>query len=257
MWNNDMENTNTTMAPKKKNHPAHTTHKIKKPFGKKIKEYIKKYGLFSLAFLLVILSSLSFGIYIGTKTKYVIDSRTYVFLDNKRPVNDEFYELSKPQLKRIINQFITRWFPENDPEYVDIVTDSFIKLFYKFPEERQNILYYIALCSVESNFKMSFHSKNGAIGISQVMWSVWGSVIKQNYNISKEKLCISPYDNIYVGYMIWRNYWRKANYNIKGANNGYIGAKSEAYNNKINERYLQLANSIFKELLKDKTKTKL
>lgn len=252
----NMENTNEAVVQKKRNPRVHTTHKTEKPFSKKMKGYIKKYGSILLTFIFVFLSTFSFGMYIESKTGYLADSGALTFLDGKQYESVEFYEISKPQLKRIINQFITQWFAEDDPEYVNIVTDSFIKLFYKVPEDRQNILYYIALCSVESNFKMSSRSNVGAAGISQVMWSVWGDVIKKNYGVTKEKLYTSPYDNIYVGYMIWRNYWKKAKYNIKGANSGYLGANSDSYNSKISERYSQLVNMIFKELFKNKVKIK-
>lgn len=252
----NMENTNEAVVQKKRNPRVHTTHKTEKPFSKKMKGYIKKYGSILLAFIFVFLSTFSFGMYIESKTGYLADSGTLTFLDGKQYESVEFYEISKPQLKRIINQFITQWFAEDDPEYVNLVTDSFIRLFNKVPEDRQNILYYIALCSVESNFKMSARSSAGAAGISQVMYNVWGDVIKKNYGISKESLFISPYENIYAGYMIWRNYWRKANYSIRGANSGYLGANSEVYSNKISERHSQLVNSIFKEVFKQKTKIK-
>jgi hypothetical protein len=252
----NMEQINDVHIQKKKNPKVHSSHRTEKPINKRIKTYIKKYGSILFIMLFMFLSVFSLGMYIESKTGYLADSGALTFLDGKQYESVEFYELSKPQLKRIITKFITQYFNEDDPEYVDVVTNSFIRLFNKVPEDRQNILYYIALCSVESNFKMSARSGVGAVGISQVMWSVWGDIIKKNYGVTREKLYTSPYDNIYVGYMIWRNYWKKANYNIKEANAGYLGANSSVYNSKISERHSQLVNMIFKEVFKQKTKIK-
>jgi len=93
---------------------------------------------------------------------------------------------------------------------------------------------------------MSARSKAGAVGIAQVMWSVWGKVIQENYGISKESLYTSVKDNIRVGYMIWSNYLRQSDYSVRKANAGYLGTDSLDYHNKINFRYVELVSSVLK-----------
>lgn len=250
-----MDNTNEVIV-RKRQPKVHTTHKTDKNLKRKVKAYIKRYASPLLLAILVMFTSFSIGMYVESKSGYLADTGILDFLEGKKYASVEYYEIPKPKLTKLIHDFIQMHFSEDDPQYVDSVTSAFVKLFDKVPEDRQNILYYIALCSVESNFKMSARSSAGAAGISQVMYNVWGDVIKKNYGISKESLFISPYENIYAGYMIWRNYWRKANYSIRGANSGYLGANSEVYSNKISERHSQLVNSIFKEVFKQKTKIK-
>ena len=76
--------------------------------------------------------------------------------------------------------FIKLIFNDDDPHYIDEVTQAFMKLFEE-EKDKQNVLYYIALCAVESHFKMSARSSAGAVGISQIMPSVWATTIRKNY----------------------------------------------------------------------------
>jgi len=247
---------NESIVSNKKINRAHSSHKTEKFYIKKTKHYIKKYFTFGLIFILAGFILFGIGMYTESKTGYVANMGILDFIEGKKYTSVEYYEIPKIKLEKIIREFICIYFVEDDPQYVDTVTAAFMKLFDKVPEDRQNILYYIALCSVESNFKMSARNSVGAAGISQVMYSVWGDTIKKNYGISRESLYISPYENIYAGYMIWKNYWKKNGFNIKKANAGYLGANSEAYNGKISERHSQLVNMIFKEVFKQKTKIK-
>ena len=111
------------------------------------------------------------------------------------------------------------YFGEDDSNYVERVTNAYIDLFDRVPEnDRHYILYYVALCSVESNFRMSARSNAGAVGISRIMWNIWGDSIKKHYGINKEAIYTSIGDNIYVGYKIWKNFLKQNNYNIRLAN---------------------------------------
>ena len=104
---------------------------------------------------------------------------------------------------------------------------------------------------------MSARSSAGAIGIAQVMWSIWGDVIQKNYGVSRESLYTSIEDNIYVGYMIWRNCLRQNKYDIQKANISYLGVNNNNYNNKINFRFVNLVNSLFEHQFNSKIKVKL
>lgn len=170
-------------------------------------------------------------------------------ISKKEVKNDNYYELFKKETYSAIYDFVKSKYGRNDPEYIHKVTTGFMNLYKRAPDsDKQNILYFVAVCSVESNFRMNSRSSAGAVGISQVMWSIWGNVIKKNYNISKTQVYNSIDDNIYVGYMIWRNYWRKYDYDIKKANRGYLGEHNNAYNNNINYNYVLLTHDLFKKI---------
>jgi uncharacterized protein (UPF0297 family) len=167
--------------------------------------------------------------------------------EEEKTTTYKYFEITEDHFYNSIYDFIKMYFGEDDPAYIKRVTDAYMELFKRTPKDNQHyILYFIALCSVESNFRMSARSSVGAVGISQIMWSVWEDVLKKNYGISKESLYTSIEDNIYAGYMIWRNYLRKHNYNIKKANDGYLGTSSDNYSKKINFRYIYLINQILK-----------
>jgi len=157
-----------------------------------------------------------------------------------------------------VQNFIKLHFNEDDPNYIERVTNAYIDLFNRVPKgDRHYILYYIALCSVESHFKMSARSDAGAVGIAQIMWSIWGDVIQKNYGVSRESLYTSIEDNIYVGYMIWRNCLRQNKYDIQKANVSYLGVNNNNYSNKINFRFVNLVNSLFEHQFNSKIKVKL
>lgn len=137
---------------------------------------------------------------------------------------------------------------EKDSVYIHKVASAFITLLDNEKQHKQFVLYYISLCSVESNFKMKSISNCGAIGISQVMWSVWGKLLYNNYGITKENFSRDINCNVLAGYIVWKHYLETNNYNVKLAAFGYLGAKNKAYYYKFLERYSQLANIIMKEL---------
>jgi len=159
------------------------------------------------------------------------------------------YVLYQHQMRKILFEYIQLHYKDTkDIKYINKVVDAYLKLLYRIPVDRQTVLYYIALCSVESNFSMESRSNRGAIGISQVMWGVWGNVIQENYDISRTQLVRSPFANVYVGYKIWHNYLRKHNYNIRAANYGYLGDNCSQYNHKITKRHSLLVKMIYDEI---------
>ena len=163
-------------------------------------------------------------------------------------IDVSYYPLDIDMLENKIRHFIIGYFGNDDSRYVNTVTAAYMRLLREEKENKHNVLYYIALCSVESNFRMSARSGAGAVGISQIMPSIWADVVKKNYGITKEELYIDPYKNIYAGYRVWDNYRRKGNGTIKSANSGYLGANSEAYSSRINDRYVRLVGLIFDEV---------
>mgnify|MGYP000855565084 FL=1 len=231
----------------------------KPPRMPQFKKWWVKLSIYTVVFLTIV-----FAFFLGVFVEFshnIVQKNTLIYNFFKIVSNAEeisYYELDTTALKSTIYNFIKLHFNENDPNYIERVTNAYIDLFNRVPKgDRHYILYYIALCSVESHFKMSARSSAGAIGIAQVMWSIWGDVIQKNYGVSRESLYTSIEDNIYVGYMIWRNCLRQNKYDIQKANISYLGVNNNNYNNKINFRFVNLVNSLFEHQFNSKIKVKL
>lgn len=231
----------------------------KPPQVSRFKKYRLKLSIY-IAIIIIIIFTFFLGVFVEFSHN-IVQKNTLIYNFFKIVSNAEeisYYELDTTALKSTIYNFIKLHFNENDPNYIERVTNAYIDLFNRVPKgDRHYILYYIALCSVESHFKMSARSDAGAVGIAQVMWSIWGDAIQKNYGVSRESLYTSIEDNIYVGYMIWRNCLRQNKYDIRKANAGYLGADNNNYNNKINFRFVNLVNSLFEHQLNSKIKVKL
>lgn len=231
----------------------------KPPQVSRFKKYRLKLSIY-IAIIIIIIFTFFLGVFVEFSHN-IVQKNTLIYNFFKIVSNAEeisYYELDTTALKSTIYNFIKLHFNENDPNYIERVTNAYIDLFNRVPKgDRHYILYYIALCSVESHFKMSARSDAGAVGIAQVMWSIWGDVIQKNYGVSRESLYTSIEDNIYVGYMIWRNCLRQNKYDIRKANAGYLGADNNNYNNKINFRFVNLVNSLFEHQFNSKIKVKL
>ena len=225
--------------------------------------WFKKYRL-KLSIYIAIIIIIIFTFFLGVFVEFshnIVQKNTLIYNFFKIVSNAEeisYYELETTALKSTIYNFIKLHFNENDPNYIERVTNAYIDLFNRVPKgDRHYILYYIALCSVESHFKMSARSDVGAVGIAQVMWSIWGDVIQKNYGVSRESLYTSVEDNIYVGFMIWRNYLRQNEYDVRKANAGYLGANNVNYHNKINFRFVKLIHSLLKHQFNSGVRIKL
>lgn len=231
----------------------------KPPRMPQFKKWWVKLSIYTVVFLTIV-----FAFFLGVFVEFshnIVQKNTLIYNFFKIDGDVEeisYYELDTVILKSTIYDFIKLYFNEDDPNYIERVTNAYIDLFDRVPKgDRHYILYYIALCSVESHFKMSARSSAGAIGIAQVMWSIWGDVIQKNYGVSRESLYTSIEDNIYVGYMIWRNCLRQNKYDIQKANISYLGVNNNNYNNKINFRFVNLVNSLFEHQFNSKIKVKL
>ena len=225
--------------------------------------WFKKYRLKLIIYITIIIIVI-FTFFLGVFVEFsnnIVQKNTLIYDFFKTISNVEeisYYKLDTTVLKSTIYDFIKFHFNEDDPNYIERVTNAYIDLFNRAPKgDRHYILYYIALCSVESHFKMSARSDAGAVGIAQIMWSIWGDVIQKNYGVSRESLYTSIEDNIYVGYMIWRNCLRQNKYDIQKANISYLGVDNNNYNNKINFRFVNLVNSLFEHQFNSKIKVKL
>ena len=265
-------------SPKK--HVRRHKHYFKKYYTKfqnECKSYLVNENLQILAKNLILCIIVWFGFYVAytynigifsenniSKVKNSSTSAVSKVLKPEKPkplipeyIQIDYYTIEVRALEDDIRKFIIAYFGKDDINYVNRVTKAYMKLFNSEKDLKQNVLYYIALCSVESNFKMSARSKAGAVGISQIMPSVWAEVVKTNYGITREELYIDPYKNIYAGYRVWDNYRRKGNGSIKAANDGYLGTSSGAYVAKINERYVRLMGLVLNDVFKTMKQTKV
>lgn len=209
-----------------------------------------------IVILFIVILAFFLGVFVEFSYNIVQkNAQIYNFLqavNNQQQEEIYYYELEADVLKSTIYDFVELYFGEDDSNYVERVTNAYIDLFDRVPEnDRHYILYYVALCCVESNFRMSARSNAGAVGISQIMWNIWGDSIKKHYGINKEAIYTSIGDNICVGYKIWKNFLKQNNYNIRLANAKYLGVDSSSYNERINARYIYLINSILKRALND------
>jgi len=233
-----------------KHRKNHYIKKIKSFF--KLKKLTK--GIVGLILLSIILiASFIMGMLMEYNTSFITKTPINHIFKNERYEYVYYYELSVNDIEQKVFNFIKLIFNDDDPHYIDEVTQAFMKLFDE-EDNKQNVLYYIALCAVESHFKMSARSSAGAVGISQIMPSVWATTIRKNYGITREELYTNTYKNIYAGFKVWDNYRRKNKGNIKLANAGYLGANSMDYQNKINYNYSILVGMIFKNIFDDDPK---
>lgn len=170
--------------------------------------------------------------------------------DNEKQIEipEETYFVTSDDLHNNFYSMIQALSSIKDPTYINKVASAFITLLDNEKNHKQYVLYYISLCSVESNFKMKSVSSCGAIGISQVMWAVWGKLLNTKYGLTKHNFMNDINCNVLAGYIVWRHYLETNNYNVKLAAFGYLGAKNKAYYYKFLERYSQLSNIIMKEL---------
>lgn len=167
---------------------------------------------------------------IGTKTK----NTTYQ-IDNMH-IQKEDLELC---MLNFLNKFKKRHLSE---EYINIVHQSFIDLIEEDGSNVKEVLYFMALCSVESNFDQYVPTKSGA-GITQVIYRIHKKYITE-LGVSKENFYKSSKHNIYVGYHIFCCYWRKSNKDYFKASERYNGNATKGYSKKVQSRF----NLISKEI---------
>ena len=147
--------------------------------------------------------------------------------------------LTEKQYKKALCKYIIKYNPEKNPEYVNRVADGFIKLTRYFGENKNFVLYYVALCGVESGYKSNVVSCCGAQGIPQVMWSVWHGTAEKNWNINKNQFNNSIFNQLYVGMKIYEIQYKKYRNNIRLAHNAYSGG-TPGYHVKVVRRYNEL-----------------
>lgn len=243
-----------------------------KKISKKCKKYSKKiivYKKYILYILMLLSVLLLIGIYISSvmNNKPIIKEistdisivKKIIIAQPKKIKNtkEEFFVIPISNIEDSIRKFVMQWFGKDDPIYVDKVVKAYMKLLNKEEKNKQNVFYYIALCSRESNFRMSTRSSvhgsiaKGAVGISQVRPTIWAKTVKENYGISREELCTDIYSNIYAGYRIWDNYRRKGDGSILSANTGYLGGSAKKYTSDINKRYVSLMTDILNSMNKE------
>lgn len=162
----------------------------------------------------------------------------------KRKPKIHKHEIEKGIKINKLVEFVRLYNPFDSDEYIRDVSESFVKIFDNEPNKyKDTVRFYIALCSVESNFRMvQNNSGSSAFGICQVIYKYHGQYINE-LGISKEHFYTSTYHNIYAGYKV---FWAYAK-NAKGIKKGtfrYRGCEDIKYYQKIYERYLKVLEYI-------------
>lgn len=170
--------------------------------------------------------------------KIVDNNKNIVFNTKKGKIT-----LNKSQYKKALTKYINTYAGNNvSAEYIDKLTNEYIRLTENF-DDNNFMLYYIALCSVESNFNNKAKSYAGAIGIPQVMWNIWKDVSINNWGIDKNQFMNDLYSQLYVGYKIYEVQYKKYKGNLIKAHNAYSGGHS-GYHGRIIKRYTHLIDTL-------------
>lgn len=175
---------------------------------------------------------------INKDNKVVDNNKNIVFNTKKGKIT-----LNKSQYKEALTKYINTYAGNNvSSEYIDKLTNEYIRLTENF-DDNNFMLYYIALCSVESNFNNKAKSYAGAIGIPQVMWNIWKDVAKNNWGVDKNQYVNDLYSQLYVGYKIYEVQYKKHKGNLIKAHNAYSGGH-KGYHSRIVKRYTHLVDTL-------------
>ena len=155
--------------------------------------------------------------------------------------NSELTLTKDEKIRLAIVEFMKIYSKNQDPIYIKKVSYAYIKLVKEYNLSINRILYFVALCSVESNFDQTATSHCNAVGIAQVHYPTWKKFMLENHKITPYQLKNHPQSNIKAGYIIWERYLKASNYNIRRANYGYLGTSSPNYHSKINKRFAELS----------------
>jgi hypothetical protein len=125
---------------------------------------------------------------------------------------------------------------KNDEEYISKLITSYMSLMNE--EKKNEVLFFIALCAIESNYdQTSTRNPNGApIGISQVIWRYHKDTILKA-NISYDEFYHKPEANIIGGFYVFKKYLRGAGNILKKACQWYSGGATGYYNKVYREYY--------------------
>lgn len=171
-------------------------------------------------------------------SKIIDNNKNIVFNTKKGKIT-----LNKSQYKEALTKYINVYIAKNrTDDYIDDLANEYIKLTEKV-DNKDFMLYYIALCSVESNFNNKAKSSAGAIGIPQVMWNIWKDVAKNNWGVDKNQYVNDLYSQLYVGYKIYEVQYKKYKGNFIKAHNAYSGGHS-GYHGRIIKRYTHLIDTL-------------
>jgi len=137
-------------------------------------------------------------------------------------------------------------------EYCDDILDSFIFLIDEEGNNIEEVLFFLALCSVESNFDQFCSTKYG-VGISQVVYRVHKKYISE-LGVSKEKFYKVPKWNIYVGYNVFKCYLKSSKNHFHRAATKYNGNATKGYADNVTKRFNFLVANIKEKRLDNNSK---
>jgi hypothetical protein len=152
--------------------------------------------------------------------------------------------LTREQYRKALSAYIYRYLPSakrKEPGYLNTVVNDYIKLTKYFGDKPNFLLYYVALCSVESNYDTRSSSCAGAQGIPQVIWRIWGRIAEKQWNVNSHQFHNNIYSQLLVGAKVYEVQYKKYKGNFRMAHRGYSGGSS-GYHNKVVRRYNELVS---------------
>jgi hypothetical protein len=176
-------------------------------------------------------------------------------IKEKDKLNEDFYtwytldkmKFTEGEMRTAMYSFLSKYKKAHlNDKYISNLVDYYVKLLDNDTSNVQLMLYFVALCSVESNFEQNVPVKYGA-GISQVVYRVHKKYIRE-LGVSKNNFYKSPEHNIYVGYKIFFSYWKNSDKLYKKAAARYNGNTVKGYSTKVHKRYLDLIYTLRAEI---------
>lgn len=144
----------------------------------------------------------------------------------KEKCSEEKVEYKENNKIRLMYSYITKKYKYIEKQDAAIIANAIIaaSLKHNVPEEL-----ILSIIETESSFNNKAESSVGAIGLMQIMYSIWA----KEYNILLPEDLHDINFNIDVGTSIIRHYLDKNKGNLKKALQNYNGSKGSEYPNKI------------------------
>ena len=155
-------------------------------------------------------------------------------------------EVEEPLLYASMEDFLDRYGKKHFTEdYCEDIVDAFMCLIEEDGSNIYSVLYFMALCSVESNFDQNVPTKYG-VGIAQVIYRIHKQYISE-LGVSKENFYNSPRHNIYVGYNIFKCYLKSCKQNWHKTATKYNGNATKGYAENVQSRFDLMMHLISKK----------
>lgn len=160
-----------------------------------------------------------------------------------KKVNLDGEQITERSLRDGMYAFLMKYKKKHlDEQYSNHVINAFWNLLNRERTNVKEVLYFMAICSVESNFDQNVPCKYG-VGISQVVYRVHKKYITE-LGVTKDEVHHSPSHNIFVGYNIFCCYLRSTKGVFTKASTRYNGGATKGYATKVQSRFQELVSTV-------------